>query len=224
MALKSVFEIQNSDKGFIIDSEDYDKVKNHKWYLDRQGYVCTYIYDNTTQKQTKVRLHKLLVDYPIVDHKDRDKLNNCKSNLRKATRSQNMMNRDKFRGTSKFKGVHFSEKTNKWVASISIDNVQINLGSYDTQEQAGLKYNLKAKELHKEFAVLNDIPLGVTLPKKNYKGVFYDKKRNKYVATLFYKGEQLLYKRCETQKEALELRNEYARKYNLKEQEWVGEI
>ena len=38
------------------------------------------------------------------------------------------------------------------------------------------------------------------------------------------KGEQLLYKRCETQKEALELRNEYARKYNLKEQEWVGEI
>lgn len=222
MALKNI-KLQNSDKTFIIDEEDYPKIANLKWYLNPKGYVQTSVYNPKTKKQDIIPLHKLIVEYPLVDHKDRDKLNNCKANLRQATRSQNMMNREKFKNrktTSKYKGVHYVPSKNKWCATIGVDNVQITLGYFDTEEQAGHKYNLKALELHKEFAVLNDVP-PVELPFK-YKGIRYDKRRNKYIASLMYNGEQVLWKRFNTLEEALKVRNEYARKYNLKEQEYRG--
>lgn len=222
MALKSV-RLVNSNQVAYVDEEDYALISKYDWRLHKHGYVTTSIYNPETKKQKVVKMHRMLCDWDLVDHIDRNKLNNSRSNLRQATTSQNMINREKFKGdfTSKYKGVHLNKKQNKWVASISINNKQIVLGQFDTEDQAGLMYNIKAKELHKEFAVLNDVPLETKLPPK-YRGVNYDPKRNKYVANLSVNGKQVLYKRCNTKREALEIRNEYARKYNILEQKWRG--
>ena len=222
MTLKSV-KLTNSSHVATIDKEDYPLISKYDWRLHKHGYAVTSIYSPETQKQSVVTMHKMLCNWDLVDHIDRNKLNNSRSNLRKATPSQNMINREKFQGeyTSKYKGVYYNKNQNKWVASISINNVQIKLGQFETEDQAGLMYNIKAKELHKEFAVLNEVPLETKLPPK-YRGVSYDSKRDVYVARLRVKGEQVLYKRCNTKREALDIRNEYARKYNKLEQKWRG--
>lgn len=76
----------------FIDLDDYEKVKNYKWSLAKDGYA----FNNKVGK-----LHRFI--YPNkeeiyktnVDHIDQDKLNNRKSNLRPANKTQNGMNRGK---------------------------------------------------------------------------------------------------------------------------------
>ena len=95
-----------------------------------------------------------------VDHINNDKKNNELSNLRLATRSQNLGARSKLRNnTSGFKGVRYAYKTKKnkkkWRAEISCNNVYYNLGHFSTKEEAARAYDKKAKELFGEFANIN---------------------------------------------------------------------
>jgi hypothetical protein len=93
-----------------------------------------------------------------VDHIDRNKLNNQVTNLRYATQSQNMMNRTKSQNTtSKYKGVNFHKKSQKWVAQIQLNNKNLHLGLFNSEEVAAEAYNTKAIELFGEFANLNVI-------------------------------------------------------------------
>ena len=78
-----------------------------------------------------------------IDHKDNDKTNNNISNLRVATNAENMQNRYA-------KGYWYIKKYNKWRVRLSINGKQINLGSYDTEDEAHQVY-LKAKREHHPF-------------------------------------------------------------------------
>ncbi len=91
-----------------------------------------------------------------VDHANGDILDNRRSNLRAATRSENNSNRQKFsNGTpaSKYKGVQFTH--GKWAASIQKDKERKWLGYFKHEDSAAKAYDIAAKELHGEFAVLN---------------------------------------------------------------------
>lgn len=91
----------------------------------------------------------------LVDHKDRNQLNNLIDNLREADLSQNGCNRTS-RGTSKYLGVHLN-KQGRWVAQIKSKNHKQNLGAYSTEEEAALAYNTVVLKCHGEFANLNII-------------------------------------------------------------------
>lgn len=72
-----------------------------------------------------------------IDHQDTDMLNDRISNLREATKAQNVANSGmNVLNTSGYKGVSFCKSTGRWRASISIDRQSINLGRYDTAEEA----------------------------------------------------------------------------------------
>ena len=101
---------------FVFDNEDYDKVKEHCWYKLNNGYIITRI-DNKT-----VTLHRFILNFPdsIIDHINRDKSDNRKSNLRLVTKRQNNCNR----GVSKNNkcgclGVFFDKGQNKWTAALN---------------------------------------------------------------------------------------------------------
>jgi len=89
-----------------------------------------------------------------LDHVDQDKDNNAISNLRIATSSQNNMNKSKS-GTGFNKYIGVGRGARKWQATITVRGRRIYIGSFDTEEEAALARDKKAKELHGEFAVLN---------------------------------------------------------------------
>lgn len=89
-----------------------------------------------------------------VDHINGNRYDNCLSNLRLATGSENGYNRRiSKRNTSGYKGVHFFKPTGKWRAAINIGKrKRKHIGLYDTPEEAALAYRRAAAELFGEFA------------------------------------------------------------------------
>lgn len=87
--------------------------------------------------------------------------------------------------TSRFKGVHKNEY-GRWVAQIHINGKTRHVGVYDTEIEAAKAYNEKAKEVFGEDAYLNPIPEDFVPPKKEKKirGVFFNKKLNKWQASI----------------------------------------
>jgi hypothetical protein len=105
-----------------------------------------------------VRLHSVIqprTDGYVVDHANRNTLDNRRSNLRLATASQNATNR-KSRSTSLsvYRGV--SQRGARWVVVITVSaGRQKYIGSYGSEIEAAFAYDRAALEFHHEFAVLN---------------------------------------------------------------------
>lgn len=217
----------NSEKVALISPEDYERVSQYNWSLSSQGYVVRNNYfdgKNHTQK-----LHRFIVNAQkgdIVDHKNRDRLDCTRDNLRhKVTPQNSCRNRGKFAGnyTSKYKGVAFV--CNRWIAYIYVNRKRIVLYRGDSEEQAGVAYNIGARKYFGEFAVLNDIDESlVPKPPIVYKGVSFDKKRHKWVARITIDSKCVQIGRFNTQKEAFDARVKAEKQYGYsKIQEWKGE-
>lgn len=87
-----------------------------------------------------------------VDHINGDKLDNRWSNLRIATRSQNMANTclDP-RNTSGATGVTWDKARNKWRAQLRVNGRKTNLGRFNTREEAAAKVEEVAQAQWGEF-------------------------------------------------------------------------
>lgn len=83
----------NTNTQFYFDLEDYDLIKNYCWLENDQGYIVT----RTTEGKFNLRLHRLVLhlntEDPIVDHKNRQKYDNRKQNLRLSDKQTNNINR-----------------------------------------------------------------------------------------------------------------------------------
>lgn len=94
----------------------------------------------------------------LVDHDNRNPLDDRIENLRAATKAQNGCNRNSAIGSSsKYLGVSYSKQEKKWVSSIRVNKKLIRLGCFNSQENAAIAYNREAVRYHKEFANLNII-------------------------------------------------------------------
>lgn len=81
----------------------------------------------------------------LLDHIDRNKLNNNIENLREADKELNSWNRDKqSNNTSGFRGVSWNKNAGKWHAYIKIKGKRKHLGLFSTPEEASEAY-VKAK-------------------------------------------------------------------------------
>lgn len=148
----------------IVDDKDYDIISQFKWYVNLVGYVI-----RTTDA---MRLHRFLMNAKknqMIDHKDRNKLNNQKENLRFCTASENQKNKKSI-GKSKYLGVYLqiSKKrsiTKKygervyiysgWATHIVANGKYIYLGYFKDEITAAKKYDEAAIKYHGEFANLN---------------------------------------------------------------------
>jgi hypothetical protein len=101
-------------------------------------------------------MHWEMMNGKYIDHLDGNGLNNQRSNLRFATKSENGMNRQKQENTTSiYKGVSWHKHNRKWVAYITINGKRSHLGYFISEVDAAKVYNQKAIELFCEFANLN---------------------------------------------------------------------
>lgn len=146
-------------KTAIVDDEDYERVNRHGWVVSGKRTL----YAHATIGGKSVYMHRLILAAPQgahVDHINGNTLDNRKENLRVCTRSQNSANSRKYRlqaATSKYKGVSFYTRYNKWVASIKAQGKQHFLGYFSEEKEAAIAYNRAALNLHGQFARLNQI-------------------------------------------------------------------
>lgn len=134
----------------IIDDEDYAKLSTFKWSINN-GYAIS-----TTGHGS---MHQIVLGAKpgmVIDHINRNRLDNRKENLRHATHSQNALNRI-HRNTSGYRGVRPAGK--HWQAITA----NFKLGTFDTAEMAAAAYNWAALRLYGEFAVLNAEANGAVL-------------------------------------------------------------
>ena len=139
----------NTNKEFYFDLEDYSKIKNYCWFENDQGYICTRIYD----ENKNIRLHQFVTGfkYELIDHKNTNKKDNRKFNLRPSDKQTNNVNRDaNCNNKLGIKGV-FRRKNGSYMAKIECD------GKIYTKTNKNLDIVIswrheKEKELYGEFA------------------------------------------------------------------------
>jgi len=149
----------------IIDTEDWDKVKGHRWSIyggttDRYSYAKTGIPhpDGGLQKcghrkrRTTLPLHHTILGKPpkgkVIDHRNHNGLDNRKVNLDFVTVSQNALNRrGNKNSSSKYKGVGWHKRDKKWQAQIRFNKKLIHLGLFTCEKEAARAVNNKAREL-----------------------------------------------------------------------------
>jgi len=155
-------------KDLFIDLEKQQVIKLSTGKVLKQRSNGRYIVINfsVNRKFKNIRLHRLFFYWhngflpPLVDHKDRNMLNNNIQNLRELDQSGNRRNANKRKGgSSKYKGVSFNKESNKWESKIMLDKKRIFLGYFDDEDDAGQAYNDAIRKYGLEdVSVLNDTP------------------------------------------------------------------
>lgn len=140
-----------------VDDSDFEYLSGFRWRKDGYGYVSTSTHGRRNRK--RVTMHGLIVGKNgdlVPDHKDGDKLNNQRENLRPATNSQNQANaKISTRNKSGFKGVSWHVHNKMWVVKIRKDGKQIHIGHFRNIKDAALAYDAAARDLFGEFARTN---------------------------------------------------------------------
>lgn len=142
----------------LVDSDDAERVNQHLWFAAWERVRNTWTARMRGTGSKTVYLHRFLLNVPtgvMVDHKNGNTLD-CRrsSNLRTCNRSQNSYNaRARKSNTCGFKGV--SPHGSNWRARIRYEKKLINLGTFDSPEEAALAYDAMARALHGDFASCN---------------------------------------------------------------------
>lgn len=152
---------KHKERHFFIDLADLEFISKYSFRVNpnRNSWrVETSITVNGKLKNFS--LGRLFLNFPeghYADHIDRNPLNNRRNNIRISTPSQNSFNSSKFTRatTSKYKGVCYHKHKKLWIASVSANKKRYHLGYFKNEIDAANAYDLKAKELHNDFAALN---------------------------------------------------------------------
>jgi len=156
--LEEFQDIKTNDRYMINKCGDiYSKRKKAimKQHISNKGYATIKLYKNN--KVNNFLVHRLVAftfldnpdNKPIIDHKNRIKLDNNCDNLRWVTHSENLKNKTvNPNATSKYPGVYFvkGKKTKPWRAQSSNGKKKYSIGYYNTPEEAYdayKKYNLE---------------------------------------------------------------------------------
>lgn len=146
----------NNGLSTIIDAADTDLL-NMKWCAKTKNR--TYVLTRNSRLKPR-EMHRIIMQRIVgrtllrtefVDHIDNDPLNNTRSNLRLCSPSQNLFNQKmQSRKVVPFKGV--MKRGKKFRAKIQVNHKRIELGTYNTAEEAHEAYMRAARLIAGEFA------------------------------------------------------------------------
>ncbi|EJW8486840.1 HNH endonuclease [Salmonella enterica] len=129
--------------------------------VDHFGYLYTNLRAGENNKRRRYFIHRLIYwlvtdEWPeVIDHKDRNRLNNDFDNLRASTVQKNCRNRSNQTGSkSDFVGVH-PTPNNNYRVSVRIAGKQYFISGYKDEKTAALARDILAHMFYGDFANLN---------------------------------------------------------------------
>ncbi len=147
----------------VVDDCDFDLVSAFTWHANKRGgtvYVEASIMRDGVK--TRLKMHRLIMGATKgieVDHINGIGLDNQRSNLRVATRSQNSANRGNNRKAG-FRGV-YRTSGGKFEVRLTVRPKVHYLGRFISADEAARAYDAAALAAFGEFARLN-FPTGVS--------------------------------------------------------------
>lgn len=160
--MTKIIYASNNGAEILVDDDMYEYLSQWKWRASKMKTRRLYAVriEGVRPFRKTIRMHRVVLNAPDgvdVDHKKQEEtLNNQRSNLRLCNQSQNSWNVGKrSNNKSGYKGVHWSEWKERWIATIGVNGKRIGLGSFVDKENAAIAYDEAAKFYHGEFASLN---------------------------------------------------------------------
>jgi hypothetical protein len=151
----------------LVDDEDFERLSKFKWYAEKVGrvwYARCHLKELPSEggkrKRIRPHMHRKILDLPssvLIDHKDRDGLNNQKNNLRASTNSQNQANSAKFskKCSSRFRGVSWDKSRGTWMVQFQAEGKTIHLGRFSDEIEAARVSDTARLKYHGPFAFRN---------------------------------------------------------------------
>ena len=135
-----IIKILHKEENFevIIDENLYQEITKYKWYINNNGYVYGRSSNgHCSLHKTVLLMNNKIIDKDVIDHINRNKLDNRLENLKTVTFQENSRNRTSSinSSVSKYVGVTKREN-NKYRSRIEINKKSISLGSFNTAEEA----------------------------------------------------------------------------------------
>lgn len=143
----------------LISKRDVEFVMNFKWYLGAGGYPVTYgSIDSEYKFVPPISCHRFLNPNiekgHVVDHINRNRLDNRRENYRIITQKQNSYNRTKSKNSKrKYKGV--KKYANSYSAVVHKNGIKHEIKGFKTEKEAAKMYDYMAEDLFGEFAGKN---------------------------------------------------------------------
>ena len=145
---------------FIIDADKVPEFSKYNWIKNSKGYI-----QRSNKNMPKLMLHWFALGYDkaqefLIDHKNRNRLDNRSSNLRLVTCEQNSMNRSLSKNnTTGYLGVCQNKKKNGYISKIMFHNKNFFLCHNTDLVTAAQMYNYAADLIFGEFkGHHNDVP------------------------------------------------------------------
>lgn len=151
--------ILSNGKSVKVSDCDFEELSKYNWHYATVGYA--FRNDTKNYKRDSVLMHRHILglskgDGKLVDHVNGDGLDNRRENIRICTKSQNQQNqKPRHTNRSKYKGVGYYKRDEKWRARIVVDGSDIELGKFTCETCAAVAYDEAAEKYHKDFAWLN---------------------------------------------------------------------
>lgn len=124
---------------FMVSKQDLSDILNFYWHVNTTGRVRTYF------NKSHIFLHQYLMgtlDGFVIDHIDRNPLNNTRENLRFIKSRENILNSDFAENTSsKYHGIVFRKDKNVFQALIKVNGKSKNLGTFKSDFEAAFAYD-----------------------------------------------------------------------------------
>ena len=137
-----------------IDNDDLEKCSKLTWHYAKNKdskYIQTRI------KGKMIKLHRYIMNINnsnlVVDHINRNPLDNRKSNLRICSYKENSFNKSiRVDNTSGIPGVSFHKTNKKWRAKIKYNNLTIHLGYFEDINEALINRRVAEEILFGEYS------------------------------------------------------------------------
>jgi hypothetical protein len=155
----AIIPMRNSSSEVLVDDDDWHRLMQWTWHQNQNGYAARG--ERTCTGRVTILMHRWLLNVEergvLVDHINRQRVDNRKANLRRASYGLNAHNKSRKleKTTSSFFNV--TANCGRWAVVVTHNGTRHHAGLYDDENVAGWAADCMARDLYGADARLNGV-------------------------------------------------------------------